>query len=73
MRCNSCSVVVLAGSAPGERSGRRGDGRIDGIGEGALEVRADASPGTPAAAARHGDAHRVASFNLTAVPLGTPS
>jgi hypothetical protein len=27
MRCNSCSVVVLAGSAPGERSGRRGQGR----------------------------------------------
>ena len=27
MRCNSCSVVVLAGSAPGGRSGRRGQGR----------------------------------------------
>ena len=27
MRCNSCSVVLLAGSAPGGRSGRRGQGR----------------------------------------------
>ena len=27
MRCNSCGVMVLAGSAPGERSGRRGQGR----------------------------------------------
>ena len=27
---------------------RRGDGRLDRIGEGALEIRADCSPGTPA-------------------------
>jgi hypothetical protein len=38
---------------------RRGDRRIGRIGEGVLEVRADRSPGTPAAAARHGQPHRI--------------
>ena len=48
--------------APAELRGdlRRRDGRIDGIGEGTLEVFADGSPGTPAAAARHSEPHRVA-------------
>ena len=56
--------------APAElgRDLRRGDRRIDGIGQGALEVRADRSLGTPPASARHGQPHRVARLG----PAGRP-
>ena len=46
----------------------RGDGRIGGVSQGALEVRADGSPDPPAAAARHGEPHRVARLP----PAGRP-
>ena len=39
---------------------RCSDRRIDRIGQSALEVRADRSPGPPAAPARHSQPHRVA-------------
>ena len=52
---------------------RRGDGRLDRIGEGALEVRADGSPGTPAAPGWHGEPHRVPPLPPTGRFLGTLS
>jgi len=47
---------------------RRDDRRIGRIGQAALEVGADRSPDPPAAAARHGEPHRVASFHLAGRP-----
>jgi hypothetical protein len=56
--------------APAElgRDLRRDDRRISSTGEIALEVRADRSPGTPPAAARHGELHRVVRLG----PAGRP-
>ena len=61
--------------APAElgRDLSRGACRVSRSSEGVLEVRADHSPGTPAAPARHGEPHRVAPLHLAAVPLGTLS
>ena len=57
-------------SAPADlgRDLRRGDRRIARIGKDTSEIRADGSPGTAAAAARHGEPHRVARL----VPGGRP-
>jgi len=51
---------VVGAPAQLGRDLRRGDRRIDRIGEGPLEVRADASPRMPAAPTRHGEPHRIA-------------
>jgi hypothetical protein len=57
--------------APAELGGdlRQGDRRIDRTGQGTLDVRAlPCSPGPPAAAARHGEPHRIAPLTPDAHP-----
>jgi len=49
------------------------DGRVGRIGQSTLEADADRSPGTPAAAARHGQLYPVARRPPSGVPVGAPS